>query len=669
MAKLAPDGKSLVYSTYLGGSSCITPGFCGDAGLGIAVDSAGSAYVAGSTGSPDFPTTPGAFQAGSGGNLYTDGFVTKLAPDGKSLVYSTYLGGSVIDSASGIAVDSALSAYVTGQTQSPDFPTTPGVFQPAILDDQSAFVSKLAPDGKSLIYSSFLGGTGSEYDHPCGICIPRVEFGKGIVVDSAFNAYVTGSTNLATFPTTGNAFQGTFGGGGDADENDAFLTEINAGGTALLYSTFLGGSVDDDGFGIALDPSASGNVYVTGYTESVNFPIVNAVQLVCAGCQETGPGDAFVARIDTTQSGANSLLFSSFLGGADVSSVAHGIAVGVDGNAYAAGFTGAYFPITPASFPITPGAFQVSPGENPDGFVVKIGPNSAPGFTIAPGSLDFGNENVATTTPLALSVWNAGTTTLNISSITLTGTNSGEFSESDTCGGSVLPAGGSCGVTVRFMPVTVGTKTAVINFSDNAASSPQGVSLSGNGADFSFGAASGANCPTSGNCSTSATITAGGTATYNLQVSPLGGFNGTVALGCSGAPSPSICSVSPASVPPNGTSNYAFTVTVDNTSGVAATPLRLPRGPMSPRDWPIGLLLLAVVPAPVLFSRSPFLVRQRRYALVSALGLLLFSLAYIAGCGGSSGANNQQPVNATLTVTGTSSSLSRTASLSLTVNP
>ena len=251
VSKLNSTGSALIYSSYLGGTG-------GDQGIGLAVDASGNAYVVGMTGSSDFPTTPGVFQTtyagGScpGGNC-GDAFVSKLNPTGSALLYSTYLGGSSNDGCSSIAVDASGNAYVTGWTTSEDFPTTPGAFQGVNSVRGLAFVSKLNAVGSALVYSTALG------PGCCGTA------GTGIAVDALGNAYVTGTTGtVGGFPTTAGAFQTTFGG----FPNDAFVTEFNADGSALIYSTYLGGGGDDEGAGIALD--ASGNAYVTGILTLVN---------------------------------------------------------------------------------------------------------------------------------------------------------------------------------------------------------------------------------------------------------------------------------------------------------------------------------------------------------------------------------------------------------------
>src|SRR5712691_3292520 len=330
----------LVYSTYLGGSD-------GDQADAIAVDAAGNAYVTGFTDSTNFPTTPGAFQTTFGGGA--DAFVTKLNPAGNGLVYSTYLGGSFTDRGLGIAVDAAGNAYVTGFTDSTNFPTTPGAFQTTFGGGFSdAFVTKLNPTGTGLVYSTYLGGS-------------TTDLGRGIAVDAAGNAYVTGATDSTNFPTTSGAFQTTFGGG-----FDAFVTKLNPGGTGLVYSTYVGGSSSDVAIGIAVD--GSGSVYVTGTTFSTNFPTTTAAFQTT----RVGFNDGFVTKLNPTGTG---LVYSTLLGGSNDTGSADqpsGIAVDGSGNAYVTGSTGS------TDFPTTPGAFQTaSGGGGGDAFVTKLNPTGA----------------------------------------------------------------------------------------------------------------------------------------------------------------------------------------------------------------------------------------------------------------------------------------------------
>src|SRR5260221_63281 len=234
VTKLDATGSTLVYSTYLG---------AGAQGAGIAVDAEGNAYMTGQTGSAMFPTTPGAFQPVFGGGP-VDAFVMKLNADGSALVYSTYLGGSNVEVGGGIAVDTGGNAYVTGGTDSTNFPTTPEAFQTV---PGSGFVTKLDPTGSSLVYSTYLNASSG-----------------AIAVDAQGNAYVTGTAST-DFQTTPGAFQPVLAG-----SFDAFVAKINPPGSGLAYSTYLGGTNEDHGNGIAVN--AAGNAYVTGYTSSNNFP-------------------------------------------------------------------------------------------------------------------------------------------------------------------------------------------------------------------------------------------------------------------------------------------------------------------------------------------------------------------------------------------------------------
>ncbi|HZT60121.1 MAG TPA: SBBP repeat-containing protein, partial [Pyrinomonadaceae bacterium] len=292
----------LAYSTYLGGSGS-------DAGLGIAVDSSGDAYVTGNTLSTNFPLANPVQNKNAGGSLGMDAFVTKLNASGSALIYSTYLGGNGDDQGNGIALDSSGNAYVAGNTASTDFPTV-NAFQKNFGGGTSdAFVTKLNASGSALIYSTYLGGSGSQS-----------ETGNAIAVDSAGSAYVTGTTASTNFPLA-NAMQSTFGG-----VSDAYVTKFSASGSTLIYSTYLGGSSEDDGNGIALD--SSGNAYVAGDTASTNFPVTaNAFQKTSGG----GGLDAFVTKLNANGS---ALTYSTYLGGSNLE-LANDIAVDSSGDAYA----------------------------------------------------------------------------------------------------------------------------------------------------------------------------------------------------------------------------------------------------------------------------------------------------------------------------------------------
>ena len=360
VTKLNAAGSGLVYSTYLGGSrSDAVP-------AAIAVDADHNAYVAGSTGSADFPTTTDAFQASFRG--FEAAFVTKLDASGGALVYSTFLSGGtgsglVFTEGSGIAVDSVGEAYVVGHTNAFDFPTTAGAYQRAFRGEDDAFVTKLSSTGAALVYSTYLGG--SRTTGPSAPSGSRTN-ASGIAIDASGNAYVTGKTTSSDFPVTPGAFQAR---NALSPKPDAFVTKLDSSGSALVYSTYLGGADDDSASAIAVD--IDGNAFITGSTVSPDFPITRGT------CQRGygGGGDAFAAMFDIN----GALVYATYLGfsGADV-----GVAIAVDtgGNAYVAGNTGPTgfgcgFACTRGSddFPTTPHAFQADyGGGDGDAFVVKI---------------------------------------------------------------------------------------------------------------------------------------------------------------------------------------------------------------------------------------------------------------------------------------------------------
>jgi hypothetical protein len=451
VAKLNAAGDALVYSTYLGGSGY-------DEGHGIAVDSSGNAYVTGYTQSSDFPTAS-ALQPAFGGNY--DAFVTKLNAAGSALVYSTYLGGSAADGGNGIAVDSSGNAYVTGYTASSDFPTA-SALQPALAAYEDAFVAKLNAAGSSLVYSTYLGGSGEDYRN-------------GIAVDSSGNAYVAGDTTSSNFPTA-SALQPTLGG-----FYDAFVAKLNAAGSALVYSTYLGGSADDYSYGgIAVD--SSGNAYVTGLTASSDFPTVGALQPALAAYE-----DAFVTKLNAAGS---ALIYSSYLGGSDYDG-GNGIAVDSSGNTYVAGYTFS------SDFPTTPGAYDTTCGTDgtcnagaaplSDAFVAKLTGLALPVVQLSPTTLDFGSLGVGfTSAPRTVTLTNVGDAQLIFNSFNVQSDlgpppwSPVDFTQSNDCGTS-LAAGASCTLTVLFRPTAAGTRTAFLVINDNAAGTPHWVSLTGVG--------------------------------------------------------------------------------------------------------------------------------------------------------------------------------------------
>ena len=334
IAKFSADGNGLVYCTYLGGSGQ-------DIAAALAVDASGAVYVAGSTNSADFPVLA-ALQSHLAGAR--NAFAVKLAPAGNSLVYSTYLGGNGSDSANGIAVDPAGNAYLAGDTNSFNFPASG--WQRSSRGGQDAFAAEIAADGSRLLWSSYLGGSGTDR-------------GAAIAVNAAGEAWVAGSTWSADFPTAG-AFQNRSGGG-----QDAFAARFSADGNTLAFASYLGGSggtviYPEAAQAIALD--AAGNAYVAGVTNSADFPTLKPAQSALKGAM-----DAFAAKV----SASGALVYSTYLGGSGVD-IANAVAVDWSGSAYVAGY--AY-----STDLATVNALQTANAGDCDAFLAKL--NSAPAVT------------------------------------------------------------------------------------------------------------------------------------------------------------------------------------------------------------------------------------------------------------------------------------------------
>ena len=341
VSKLNPAGDGLVYSTFLGGADMD----CGDS---IALDSADNAHVVGQTTSSDFPVTPGAFDTTfSNRQLY----IAKLSATGSQLLFSTFLdvecgGGPGCHSA--VALDLAGGVYVTGHTVNTSFPTTLGAIDTTYNGGpEDAFVTKLRPDGSALVYSTFLGGGGSD-----GVGVGGGGGKPAITVNSAGNAFVTGYTNSVDFPITANAIDINLGG------YDAYVCELDASGSSLLFSTYLGGSAGDSGASIALD--SSGFVYVAGWTGSIDFP-------VSPGAFDTSldsfrQSDVFVTKLDLNRS---AIVYSTLLGG-DEQEESASIAIDSAGNAYVTGHTHS------PDFPTTAEAFDRTKDYIEDAFVAEL---------------------------------------------------------------------------------------------------------------------------------------------------------------------------------------------------------------------------------------------------------------------------------------------------------
>src|SRR4029077_5704291 len=459
LSKLSADGSSLLYSSYLGGSTFDQP-------TGIAIDNLAEVYVAGFTQSQDFPVanayqpTVSANQAGMFGDY---GFLTKFSSDGSSLIFSTYLAGnsnvvqdcgtpcwpSPYNVVSGISLDASGNAYVTGTTNTYNFPVTTGVYLTSNTTQQDAdigFVSKFSGAG-SLDYSTYFYGSGGD---PVSI--------SAIAVDGSGSAYVTGvAVSDGTFPVTSTSICDP-GSAGFACSY-AFVTKFDSAASTLLYSTFLGPNNFASPQAIALD--GNNNAYILADTRSAAFGITNGMELYSNGL------DVLLVEIDPA---ATTELLATYIGGAG-DDEASGMALDSNGNIYVTGSTNS------ADFPTTQSAFQTVAGGNADAFIAKIGPASAPGVSLSPYSLQYASLAVGSSSqPQTVMLRNMGSSPLTISSITA----SGDFSESDDCGTGVSAAA-SCTLSVTFTPSAAGTRSGSVVIRDNAAGSPHVISLTGFG--------------------------------------------------------------------------------------------------------------------------------------------------------------------------------------------
>lgn len=571
LTKLGPDGKGLVYSTYLGGAG-------GDFGQAVAVDSAGNAYLTGYTfSSEDFPTHNPLHSTNAGS---ADVFVTEVDPAGAALVYSTYLGGSGLDRAFALAVDGSGNAYLTGDTNSPDFPISGGALQPLMGEGTcgaapcaDAFVAKLSSTDSTPVYSTYLGGA-------------DLEQGSGIAVDASGNAFVTGFTRSDDFPTL-HPLQSAFGGGtcGPNACPDAFVAELDATGSELVYSTYLGGDETDFGQAIAVD--ASGNAYVTGSAASHNFPVIaGAIQAARGG--GVPAGDAFVAKITPDDvpgvalypqtltfsdratgftspaqtvtlinSGSASLSITSIVANGDF-----GQTNGCGSSVAAGGATCTIdITFTPTATGTRTGDVTITDDAAGTPHVISLtgtGITPSPAVTVSPSPLTFPDQTFGITSAVqTITLTNSGTAGLTITSIAV----SGDFAQTNNCPVSpaTVAADGTCTIDVTFTPTATGARTGTISVTDDATGSPHTVTLSGNGiAVFSLSATA-----------TSVIVTRGtDSASFTVSATAPSEFTSSITLGCT-SNTPATCTFNPTSI----TAGQSSTLTVSGLKQVTQAAL------------------------------------------------------------------------------------------------
>lgn len=635
VSSLSADGSSLNYSTLLGSGDEVLA-------TSVAVDSTGNAYVTGDTSDATFPVTPGALHAtqnnttGGGDALV---FLSKFLPSG-ALSYSALVGdpapqnggGGAIGAAS-VAIDATGNAYIYGNAGTL-WPITPGVFQPTIPGASpfaAPFVTKVAPNAASLVYSTFLG-----------LGFQSIT----IAVDSTGEAILTGLDPDPTYPVTPNARVGTL----PQFVNTGWLTKLNASGTALVYSSFLSGG--------NLSPSemtldGSGNIWIAGSTNDAQFPLVHPFIPILPAQVQFPSSTGFIMEFDST---GTQLLFSTYFGGATESAAVQAAAADSAGKIHVSGVAGDTLHTTPGSFqPVaTPPQGQTSATF---GFAAEIDPNANAPALCLPSTLSFGLEftqtGIGQSSTVSMVLTNCGTAPLlltsAVSSVPL-------FTVDTTqCSAPVAP-NATCTVPVTFTPVAAVATTANLALTTNAPFPVSNLQLSGIGVIPPISISGG---------QTTATVNAGQAATYNLSIAAGPSTAGTATLSCSGVPMNATCTISPSSLNLAANANASFTVTV-NTQAATTSSLKFDGVKLAS----IGLAFLA--PLALLLTR-----RRRIPYCVRASALLFACLALIAltRCGGGGTSSTPTPPQSlttppgtyTLTVSGTIGTASTSQPLTLIV--
>jgi hypothetical protein len=683
--------SSLIYSTYLGGNGANAANVLsyGDQAFGVAVDSAHVAYLAGTTSSTDsaFITTATAYQTAPPAlNTLGSVFVSKIDTTktaAASLIYSTYLAGSVEDHGNAIALGPSNVAYITGTTNSTDFPS-PGPTAGAFATAGTAYITLLDTTkngSNSVTYSTYLGGSAGDT-------------GFGIRVDAAGIAYVGGtatSNNLGgggTFKRLGS-FQPTL----SNTNGTPFIAKLKpsgAGSADLLYATYFGGSGNasgnaDQGFGIAIDASTPPNIYLTGQTYSADMPVLTPLP---TGGTLVPPSAAFVTKLTPiatftitpspfnfgtqpvgatstpqtftlTNNNSTTMSFTSIaaVGVSPASNTDFAVASDTCSPSVAAG---AQCTVTVTFTPAAAGArtgtlvFTDNDVNSPQNVSLSgTGSATAPGVSFAPTSLAFGNQALTTTSAAkTVTLTNSGTGVLTINSIAA----SGDFAETST-GATACPitpttlaAGANCTINVTFTPTALGARAGMLTVTDNAGGSPHAVPLTGTGTgapDF------GLTGPTAVQ-----NVTLGQTLNFSVTVTGTGGFNSPVALACTGAPALAVCTVTSPVTPPVAPPSTIQAQVSMTTTALVPPPQGMPT-PTAPPQQLVPVILALMLLLSLIWARQPRL----RLALATAVLMLIA----ITGCNGIK--HQRTPKGpATLTITGTSGALTHNVQVQISVN-
>ncbi|HLV87833.1 MAG TPA: SBBP repeat-containing protein [Candidatus Sulfotelmatobacter sp.] len=664
LTKFTPDGSALAFSTYLGGSSNV-PDNCGGTPCwtepstnvnGMALDASGNAYVAGITNTYDFPATAGAYLTSNStqDNSFV-GFVTKFTSSG-NIGYSSYFyeSSGLLTNVTALAVDQSGSAYLSGQAYSDGtFPVTnSNICDPATMQFACSlgFVTKFDPTGATLSYSTFLG--------PNNWATP-----SSITLDANDDAFVAADTTNGTYSMVNGLEPYSSG-------SDVLLVELDPTGTIQLWSTYLGGSVDESHAAITLD--STGNIYVTGITTSSDFPVsANAFQGSFAGNT-----DVFVTKIGPSSAPAVSLAPPSLQFGSEPvgsatssqtvllrnmgSSSLSLSSVASSGDFAQSNDCGTSLPAAGScSFSVT--FTPTAPGSRSGSITLSDDASGSPHtITLAgigvgglvspsPASLSFAATPVGgTSAPQTLALTNSGNMSVSLSSIQV----SGSYSQTNNCGASITPSS-SCSVNIAFTPAATGTSTGALTVIDNGSGSPHSIPLTGVGSDFGLAAVP-----------TTATVKSGSTTTYQLTVSSIGGsFSHAVSLTCT-PPAKASCTISPVSVTPGQTQGTAV-LTVNAASSTSAETFLQPKQPL---HFALGISISGFAMIGLFIAGGRKNRGLRLFPAFVAAVLVLF----LVGCAGgtgiiSQGGSGTPPGTYTVTVAGTAGNLQHSLPLTLVV--
>ena len=651
VARIDSSGSQLEFATFLGGAG-------DDFATSLALGAGGDIYFAGYTNSDDLPATDSLQPSNAGGICGAlestfpcfDAFVVRLSWDGQSLKSLTYLGGTGGDYLNGLQVDESGAAIVTGMTTSQDFPVTLGAFRTNGGGNQTdAFVSKLDPLGTSLIYSTYLGGTGADS-------------AQAVAVDTRGRALVVGTTYGGGFPVTNpSSAAGGF--------YDVFLTVLNADGTGLDFSTRLGGTGNDKAHGMALD--SFGNVHVAAESFSTNFPTANALQSTYGGGAFDGAVAKFAlgelpvlyaspTKIDfgqqhvETRSEPHQAVFANigagelhierfetsgdFVATGDCPSLAPGENCGID------------LVFAPSSKGPMTGLLTIfHDGLGETAKLELTGEGIAPEIRLSATTIHFDPQLVGTQSdPKDITLTNSGTASLQLSAIGI----SGNFIQTNDCP-STIPVDGQCTIRVAFSPASTGDQSGELAVANSLPAETRLTSLTGSGTDFEI------TLPPEG-----IVVTAGQSATVALTLAPLAGFRESVTLACAGAPKAASCSLAQQVVVLDGSSLSKVDLTVSTTARSLAPP---PFRPPSRPPFPVGIFLL-LIPA-WLGMHLASQTHRRRLLPCLALALLLL----VAGCGGG-GSSASPPADRgtpagtyTLTLSAASGGITKNSTMTLVV--